>query len=160
MRTAYTLTGEARGECYHQIVRAALTWTTHAEWVVRPDLPRESSLDDILNEAQPYLDSVDETSSWAGTELMNGSTVSLYRYRVSTDFVRILLKACESLYEWIQPSRPEDIAFRRPDGSLWLATIVHERDAYFELSATEREELLTRAPLLRGRLQSENLGSF
>jgi hypothetical protein len=42
----------------------------------------------------------------------------------------------------------------RTDGTPWLVTIAHERDAYLELSVVERQELLNELPELAAHISS------
>lgn len=62
----------------------------------------------------------------------------------------VLADAATSLYAWRQPELPEDLAFLRADGSVVLATIAHERDAFMELAPHEAARASDAVPWLRG----------
>jgi len=58
----------------------------------------------------------------------------------------MLKTEAHGLYDWVQPNRPEDLCFLRSDETPWLATIAHEKDAYFELSGEEKQRLTKALP--------------
>jgi len=62
--------------------------------------------------------------------------------------VEVLTKSASGLYDWVQPSLPEDLCLLRPDETPWLVTISHERDAYLVLDAKEHVELVREIPEL------------
>ena len=48
-----------------------------------------------------------------------------------------------SLFSWVGPDFPKDLAFYNADGSVWLGSIAREDDAVFEnISHTKREPML------------------
>ena len=61
----------------------------------------------------------------------------------------ILVKAADGLFDWLEPRLPEDLCLLRSDGSPWLVTITHERDAYFVMSREEGLLLTSHIPSLR-----------
>jgi hypothetical protein len=102
---------------------------------------------EILRSLAPALVSESEVDEWPGTRLCGGLTATLRRYELR-DFSAATLTQAPSLYAWIQPDRPEDLALWNDSRPL-LVTIAHERDAYLSLSADERTALLAAVPTLR-----------
>jgi len=86
---------------------------------------------------------------WPGTVLSGNRSATLHEYRCTGDLANLLSSLANGLYDWVEPQLPEDLGFLRLDGSTWLASIAHERDAFFELSRHELESLLSREPDLR-----------
>ncbi len=89
-----------------------------------------------LESLDPWLLKQQDVSEWAGTKL-HGGTARLLRYRLCADTVSLLSHSVAGLYEWVQPERPEDLALLFPDGTPWLTTIAHERDAYLTMTTDE-----------------------
>lgn len=96
---------------------------------------------DLIREAR-----VDE---WPGTRLI-GSLAMLRIYRLSANTVTVLAEV-GGLYEWLAPTRPEDLAFYANDGRAWLGSISHERDAFVEPEVIAIRELASQVPGLRLR---------
>jgi hypothetical protein len=86
-----------------------------------------------------------EVSEWPGTRLLAGTAV-LRDYELSEAMTSALGEAADGLYEWCQPSRPEDLVLWGGDGEPWLVTIAHERDGYLWLTPAEARDLVARLP--------------
>lgn len=71
---------------------------------------------------------------WPGTKLINEDAVCV-RFRFSEPSVRFL-KSVDGLYSWQAPL-PEDLHFVRWDGTILLASIAHEQDAFVNLDESE-----------------------
>jgi len=50
-------------------------------------------------------------------------------YRINNTTINIL-RSVESVYQWVSPSYPEDLAFYKK-GELWFASIAHEGESWF-----------------------------
>jgi len=81
--------------------------------------------------------------AWNG--IACGLMATIYRFRLCNESAQ-LLKAVDSLYAWQHPEFPEDLCLLRPDGTPWLVTIAHEKDAFLELTAVERLKILSELP--------------
>ncbi len=99
----------------------------------------------VLQQLEPFLVSCREESSWPGTTLV-GHTATVRRFRWCPETQDVLARAVEGLYRWREPRLPEDPCLFRPDGSVWLATIAHEHDGWFELSEDEKAALVQDVP--------------
>jgi hypothetical protein len=102
-----------------------------------------------MTELHPYLLSEDQKTQWPGTMLLSDDSALVSRYSLTPQTSAILGGAVEGLFEWIGPGLPEDLCILRADGSPWLVTIAHERDAYLELRDGERATLTENVPSLR-----------
>jgi hypothetical protein len=69
-----------------------------------------------------------------------GHEAIVRRYRVSDESVKLLYVA-GSLYSWLQPQLPEDLAFYSMGDVGWLASISHEDRAWFLDESLLPEEL-------------------
>ena len=101
---------------------------------------------DALARLRKHEVSTREVAEWPGTTLWGGSTAQLTEYSLNAELATDLAALAEGLYDWQQPDLPEDLGFLRLDGSAWLASIAHERDAYFVVSAEEEIELRALLP--------------
>jgi hypothetical protein len=85
---------------------------------------------------------------WPGTKLV-GHSARVHWYRVTPELIATLKGKVRSLYEWVLPDLPEDLAFYWPDGSPLLGTSSHERFAFVNLSEEEFDEFNQEVPDLR-----------
>ncbi len=86
--------------------------------------------------------------AWPGTQLI-GETAEIVTIAPTRMVTEVLADAAPGLYDWRQPALPEDLAFLRADGSVLLATITHERDAFMELAPHEAARAFDAVPWLR-----------
>jgi hypothetical protein len=91
-----------------------------------------------------------ESSEWPGTKLLRG-TARLLRYSLLADSGSILARLVSGLYDWRQPSMPEDLCLIRQSGEPWLVTISHERDAYLRMESDEWGSLVAEISGLRSK---------
>jgi len=81
-----------------------------------------------------------KTSHWPGTTLLDGKA-NVTWYRLDKRSLEVLREA-RSLYAWLAPKRPEDLAFYRDDESCWLASVTHEELAWVIDEVSSVRELL------------------
>jgi hypothetical protein len=114
----------------------SLTW--------RDQLTYRPSASDLDIALRPFLIREARTNRWPGTVLTD-SLATVRHYRLTRDSVPVL-RGPASLYAWRAPELPEDLAFYAADGSVWLTTISHEAEAWFENAAQVDSELRRRLP--------------
>ena len=103
----------------------------------------------LLIELRPFLISELEANEWPGTILLKDKAL-LRKFTLDNGSVAILKKYANSLYEWQQPNLLEDLCFYKLiDGEVWMATISHENDGYFEITENEFSIMLTMFPYLK-----------
>lgn len=125
---------EPQGKAYRELIDRALVHSETFLLVVQDQSePLEPSGEELLKRLAPFLIAKARESEWPGTTLI-GSAADVYRYRLTPGSAQVLKEAVDSLFDWQHPHLPEDLSFIRPDGTPWLVTITHERDAYFFLT--------------------------
>ena len=100
-----------------------------------------------------------DVTEWPGTHPLSGKTVELVEFRLAPESLEYLSRIARGLYSWKFSALPEDLHFIRHDGTPWLVSIAHERDAYFVIDETEQTELVQALPWLDGRLRMDSLDS-
>ena len=148
MRMTYELKEEPTGEIYHKLIDHALFECRFVLLVVRDSVRISESGQLILRKMKKFLKSKARGGEWPGTKLLSASKATLYKYELSWEVAEILKMAVRGLYDWVQPQRPEDLCLLRSDGTPWLASIAHEKDAYFTLSGEEKQRLIKVLPSL------------
>ena len=152
IRATYDVVEEPIDETYRSLIYFAAS--VCAEFILVHQRRRKTvAVDQLLQDLAPSLVLTTEESAWPGSELALGHRATVYRFRVDPVSTEVLATAAVGLYSWTQLQRLEDPCFFRSDRSLWLATIAHERDAYFELFPAECEELLAKVPGLQLKLR-------
>ncbi len=112
----------------------------------RDQLVFEPTAEEIAVALKSALIKEDRTDEWPGTKLL-GHMATVRHYQITDRTVAILDRA-PGLYAWQAPVLPEDLIFYEGDGSVWLGSIAHEKDAWFE-GGPEMETILhTRLPEL------------
>ena len=140
----HNILSEPSGPVYRSLLAFAAQRSSLFSLVWRRQLAFDASADALATSLRPHLDNEKETSEWPGTELL-GHTAIVRRYRLSPESTSLLASA-ESLYAWLAPQRPEDLAFYTSEGRCWLGSIAHERDAYVDLDPAEFELLRAAVP--------------
>jgi len=95
---------------------------------------------------EPFLITSRRSNSWPGTTVGTVDQPStpgplVLEYQLVPVSLQILTSRAKGLYDWTAPELPEDLALLRPDTSVWLGSIAHERDAWLELTEPEWKEL-------------------
>lgn len=134
---------------YRSLLRALEELAASGSLVLRDGLGLEASGHAFLAELTPWIVSRERGSEWPGTELSEVAA-EIIRFRLDPVSMELLLRPVESLYAWEQPQFPEDLCLYRGDGSVVLATIAHERDAFVLLTS---EEAMAVEPETRGLLR-------
>lgn len=124
------ITEEPTGDLYRHLL-AYLGKTSHSFSLVRRDqLDFDASADKMDDRLRPFRIRQVKTDKWPGTELI-GHRATVTFYRVVPETIDILSEVL-TLYTWLSPDYPEDLAFYRADGTCLLASVAHEKDAWFE----------------------------
>lgn len=138
-RSLYRLSSEPRDATYDAIVNLLAQKATRVQ-VVRREQSGDAGAQEFLRSCAGDLEEVAESSEWPGTVLV-GHTALVYRYRATPRLMGVLRSACRGLFEWQQPTLPEDLCAFRADGEVLLASIAHERDGWILLDAREFDAL-------------------
>jgi len=83
----------------------------------------------IKSELKRFQLSRARTDSWPGTTLI-GHKADVITYSIAAAATGVLTRP-GSLFGWLAPRFPEDLAFYAADGTCTVETIAHERDARF-----------------------------
>ena len=146
-RKTYTLVAEPTGEVYRRLLVCSLASCDMGLLVIRSGGDLHAQAARVLQQLEPFLVSCREESSWPGTTLV-GHTATVRRFRWCPETQDVLARTVEGLYRWREPRLPEDPCLFRPDGSVWLATIAHEHDGWFEPPRVRRRlSYMTPAPM-------------
>jgi len=70
-------------------------------------------------------------------------------YQLTGSSLELICSLSDSLYDWKQPERPEDLALLRVDDSVFMGSISHEKDAFVSLSDDELRLLREKIPDLQ-----------
>jgi len=147
-RTSYGLRREPRGAEYRGLV-AALGWiATHALVVVRDEVWLGVAGEKLVDELAAAGATPARVDRWPGTALAAGGRATLLRAALDARVRHLLSESAEGLYDWQQPSRPEDLAFLRKDGTPLLGSVAHARDGFLVVDDDELERLSLTLPWL------------
>lgn len=157
-RKLFDVVGEPRGELLERLLRALGRYAGSATMVVRDDLGLDESAQVLLTRLEPHLMERKRSASWSGTTLLDDEATVL-RFRFNEAVVQELVAAASGLYDWTQPSLPEDLALLRGDGTTLLGSVCHEGDAYLVVTQEEYQTLSNAVPgvamMLCPRLESQ-----
>lgn len=151
-RHSHSVPGEVSPDLYHALLDHSLRACSSFLLVVHNPEELEPTAEAVLNRLQPFERRVELEHEWPGTRLpLEGEGAIVHHFRLTADAVAVLHEAATAFGDWQEPELPEDPAFLREDGSVWLGTIAHENDVFLELSAAEKQALLDAVPGLRLR---------
>ena len=144
---AYRLGLEPRGDAYKGLLRAALASANSGFLIVRDTNELAASGIAILNRLRPFIIEERRDSRWPGTILLEPDA-TIYRFSLNTESVVLLECSADGLYDWLQPERPEDLGFLRPNDTPWLFTSAHEPEGFIVAPEHEIEWLRKELPAL------------
>lgn len=150
--TSYDFTVELQGWFYADVLNASLDYADAVGLIVQESPRIYGSTAAILEVLQPFLIERREVDTWPGTKMLRSKADALYLLTYCEPVVDILTGLTQSIYDWIQPDRPEDLHLLRADGSTWLGSIAQEKQAWLELREDEVVELNVRYPDIASRL--------
>ncbi len=148
MKMVFDILSEPADETYRQLLRECREYSTTALLVVRDPEDLTASAVDFLASVEPWCLRKELKSEWPGT-VMKGFLATIYTYGLDEDSLSRFQNAATRLYQWVQPELPEDLCFLRFDGRPLLVTIMHERDAYLNMTESEAEGLMLAIPSLK-----------
>jgi hypothetical protein len=129
MSTVIDIVAEPIGTVYKELLDLAAELCGSFSLVWRDQLKFSRSADGIKDALSPFLLRDERTDEWPGTKLM-GHFAQVRHYRVDARAMRLLENA-PGLYAWLAPDYPEDLVFYAADGTVWMGSIAHEKDAWF-----------------------------
>jgi hypothetical protein len=125
---------EPRGAAYTRLLHLGLEYCDEALVVVRSSLELSEGAAHFLERIRPSIISTQLSKQWPGTALLD-EEATLYGFSYNDFSMRLLASVSQGLYEWQQPSLPEDLClFARFQHRPWLVTIAHESDAYVDVT--------------------------
>lgn len=153
-RKSMTAATEPRGELYRSLVNSALVRCDSFYFVLLEDQAYGEDAARLRSSLSQHLLSSDRVTEWPGTRLLGKTGATMERYALNDESAAVLSSAADGLYDWTAPYLPDDLGFLRPDGSTWLASVAHEKDAWLELDEADMQSLLDVSPGLYDIFQS------
>jgi hypothetical protein len=139
----YDIVSEPTGHSYRLLLEHALKICSRAQLILQPGIKASENAAQLVAELESLGCQRAETQEWPGTEL-HGHSATALRFPYGEESVSLLLAYSRGLFDWRLPELPEDLALFRADGSVFLGTVAHERDAFLcvrdvELTEFERQ---------------------
>lgn len=147
-RTIYNFINEPLNQDYYDLLGYSVIDCKHLLLVVRNSIQIDSEGKNIQLKLIPFLCNVSQKNEWPGTTLSN-SNATIYKYYLNPECIAIIRKFSNRLYQWQQPTYPEDLCLLRDDDTPWLVSIAHESDGFLLLSKDEATRLLISLPKLQ-----------
>jgi hypothetical protein len=147
MKPTFDIVSEPRGQTYIDLLNFAASRCASFSLVWRDQLKFQESAYDVKRVLKPFLLSNKKTDEWPGTKLI-GHEAMVRRYKVEDESVK-LLHVAGTLYSWLQPKLPEDLAFYTPEDAVWLASISHEGQAWLCDDSLRPPEIYAYVPRIK-----------
>lgn len=147
MKPVFDIVAEPKAQTYIDLLNFAASRCESFSLVWRIRFRLENSAYEIKHALKPFLISNVRTDEWPGTKLI-GHEAIVRRYRVSDESVK-LLQTASSLYSWLAPNLPEDLAFYSSGEVVWLASISHEHKAWFLEESLRTAEIYAYVPNIK-----------
>lgn len=119
------------GDDYATFLDMALDWFGFFSLVWRDGSTFDDSAIQIRRDLDRRETNRRRVTHWPGTRVFDtkGPIASIISYRLDSGSRDVLARP-GSLFGWLAPTYPEDLAFYRRDGPLAFATVSHERMAW------------------------------
>jgi len=138
----YDLTGNLEGFTYQQLLNWALDQCVTFSLVTRKGT--ETDKEQVINKLlAPFLIEETKVNEWPGTKVFGPPEHTLRLYKLDRASIKILSEA-SSVYSWVSPDRPEDIAFYKENKFLWFGSVAHESMAFFNKPSFSKGEVQKR----------------
>lgn len=144
MKPMIDIVAEPVGQTYIDLLEFATSRCASFSLVWREQFRFEPSALQLADSLTPFLLSEVRTDEWLGTKLL-GQQAIVRQYRVADDAIDVLCSVY-GLYDWLQPGYPEDLAFYSSGNIGWLASISHEREAWFLDKSLSLDEIYSHVP--------------
>jgi hypothetical protein len=123
------IVAEPEGQTYVDLLDFAASRCESFSLVWRKQFELEQSAHQVAESLKPFLISDVRTDEWFGTKLI-GHEAIVRQYRTAGASIELLYSS-NGLYSWLEPKFPEDLTFYSSGNAGWLASLSHERDAWF-----------------------------
>lgn len=138
----YDLRGNLDGFTYQQLLNWALEECESFSVVSREGEDSDSE-QEVIESLKPFLIEEVLTNKWPGTEVFSKPVHVLRFYKLNSKSVSVLSEA-GSLFSWLSPDRPEDLAFYKKDRRVWFGSVAHENMAFFVRPSFSKSEVSKR----------------
>lgn len=121
------------GDAYIQLMKFLFEKSHQFIIVIRDDIFKDKDINKIIEELSPFLIKKVRQGWWASTDLDledYDSPATVYFYNSTNEALDIVLNRSDNLFQWVQPSLPEDISFLI-DGAYFFTTTTHEKEYRF-----------------------------
>lgn len=142
----FTISDEPVGRAYECLIDFCAAHCDRFS-LISPSVETSSSRQ-TLSLLHPFLLMEANVKEWPGTRY-GGDPKRLVLFTAAPSAVEILKGRVRSLYEWQFIDLPEDLAFYREGGSVFLATVSHEGFGDLYLTKDEKESLAHLCPEIR-----------
>ena len=139
------LVGDVVGPDFVEFLQDSQSWCSTALLVHSASMRLSAKGQAFTAELERFQLEVRDEEEWPGTRLF-GHTRPVYRFRLDELSADYLSRSASSLLSLKPPDRLEDLCLLRPDGSAWLGSVTHERDAWLQLKNDEFSKLCEKAP--------------
>jgi hypothetical protein len=128
MRSSLKLTKDITGRDYERFLRAAFKRFQSFMLVWRDQFTFKPSARAVRRHLHSFEIRHRRSSRWPGN-IMYGHKGDVIFYRCDPLALQVLERP-GSLFSWLQPDFPEDLAFFGPDKRCAFVSVTHERDAW------------------------------
>ena len=153
MKPVVDIVAEPRGQTYIDLLNFAASRCEAFSLVWRRQFQFEPSAHELANSLKPFQISNRSTDEWPGTKLV-GHEAIVRQYRVTDNSIKVLCSV-DGLYSWLEPRLPEDLAFYSSGQISWLASVSHERDAWFSDRSLSLDEISEHVPGIEIKVHEE-----
>ena len=135
----YDLTGNLEGFTYQQLLNWALEECVEFSLVTRKG--SETDQEQVINKRlKPFLLEETKTNEWPGTKVFGPPDHTIRFYKLDRNSVKILSESY-SVFSWLAPDKPEDLAFYKENKYLWFGSVAHENMAFFHNPSFNKGEV-------------------
>jgi hypothetical protein len=152
----YVLKNEPSPSAFCDLLDFGVDKCAYALMMIQPLNRMSPKGESILKMLEPYLVDRKVTNKRPGTKRL-GENALAHKYKYEAPLSGLIQKINDHLYGWLQPNFPEDLCLLRENEEPWFVSITHEKDSFFFLPDTEKNDLIQNIPEL-GRILKKDDG--
>ena len=133
-----------KDETYQDLIKLLCDYSDTFYFVSRKELKYNQ---EILAMFEPFVIETYQTKKWSSTET-KGPAATVHVIEASHVTCRLLQQLANSLYDWVAPSLPEDLTFKKNDFA-WFSCSTHEEFGGFSIRSDYYRKLLGQVPGLK-----------
>ncbi|QOX77503.1 hypothetical protein FY034_00610 [Trichlorobacter lovleyi] len=121
----YEIDSDFKNESYYLLLEWAKVEASSFSLIWRKGFSFAATAQEVEKRLRPYLIKEELTNEWPGTKICAPPEETIRFYRITNDTIKVL-RTVTSVYDWLAPDYPEDLAFYNKECCPLFGSVAHE----------------------------------